>query len=164
MTMKKVRELVTNTTFLIGILFFLTFFTWANHSRVPSGQAEVIQWVTIEEAQEMAKNNPKNVFVDVYTVWCGPCKLMDRTTFIHIEVVQYVNNHYYAVKLNAESDKMVTFNGKQLSERALAKAFQVQGFPTIVLIDEQFKTVSPHLGYLKPDQFKRMLMKFNGEI
>ena len=34
------------------------------------------QELTLEKALEKAKNENKKVFVDCYTSWCGPCKMM----------------------------------------------------------------------------------------
>ena len=41
---------------------------------------EKIQWMSIEEAEELAQTseNPKKIFIDVYTDWCGWCKKMDQ--------------------------------------------------------------------------------------
>ena len=66
-----------------------------------------IKWLTLEEAYKLNQKNPKKIFVDVYTNWCGWCKRMDRDTFQDAKVAEFVNENFYAVKLNAESqDKM----------------------------------------------------------
>lgn len=33
-----------------------------------------IHWMTIEEAQEAVKKEPKKILIDVYTDWCGRVK------------------------------------------------------------------------------------------
>ena len=43
--------------------------------------AQNIDWMSLEQALEMQKKNPKNIIIDVYTNWCGPCKLLDKNTF-----------------------------------------------------------------------------------
>ena len=123
-------------------------------------QDEGIHWVSIEEAQALTKENPRTIFVDVYTDWCGWCKVMDKRNFNDDEVIEYVNEHYYAVKLNAESRDQVTFNGTTLSEAELAHAFGVNSFPTIVLINETFDMVAPAPGYRKARDFQKMLEEF----
>ena len=122
---------------------------------------EKINWVSVEEAQRLGKENPKKVFVDVYTNWCGYCKRMDATTFSDPSVIEYVNENFYAIKLNAESKKMITFNGSVLSEAELAKAFRVTGYPTIVFIDETFQYLQPVPGYRQAGDFIKMLQQFN---
>lgn len=129
----------------------------------PDKNNDGINWLSIEEAQARGKKEPKKVFVDVYTNWCGFCKKMDANTFSNPEIIKYVNDHFYAVKLNAESKKLVTFNGTTLSEAELARAFRVTGYPTIVFIDETFRYIQPVPGYREPAEFHKILLQFNGQ-
>ena len=80
---------------------------------VPASQdvAEEIHWITWDEAVKLNASNPKKVFVDVYTDWCGWCKRMDATTFKDPKVVEYISNNYYAVKLDAEQKDDIVFQG-----------------------------------------------------
>ena len=57
-------------------------------------QAQDITWISLEKVTELQRTNPKNVIIDVYTNWCGPCKLMDKNTFSNPEIVNYINNNY----------------------------------------------------------------------
>ncbi|MEM6685501.1 MAG: DUF255 domain-containing protein, partial [Bacteroidota bacterium] len=88
-------------TFLIAILVV----------SITTVQAQKINWVSIEEAQELMKTAPRKVIMDVYTVWCGPCKMLDKNTFQNPDVANYINKNYYAIKFNAEGDSNVTFQG-----------------------------------------------------
>ena len=69
-----------------------------------SAIAQQINWVTLEEAVALQKKEPKKIMMDVYTNWCGPCKMFDKNTFQNKDVADYVNEHYYAVKFNAEGN------------------------------------------------------------
>jgi len=62
--------------------------------------AQEIKWMSMNEALEAQKENPKKIFMDVYTDWCGPCKLLDKKTFANKDVANYVNKHFYAVKFS----------------------------------------------------------------
>ena len=86
------------------ITFFILFFFKV--------QSQEINWISLEEVVEFQKTEPKNVIIDVYTNWCGPCKLMDKNTFSNPEIVSYINKNYYAVKFNAEGDATVKFMDK----------------------------------------------------
>ncbi|MTI32933.1 thioredoxin family protein, partial [Xanthovirga aplysinae] len=119
-----------------------------------------IQWISIEEAQERTKNEPRKIFVDAYADWCGWCIVMDKKTFKNSNVAEFVNENYYAVKLNAKSNKEVIFNGVTLTEAQLVQAFGVRAYPTIVLINEKFDMVSPAPGYRNPKDFIDLLEKF----
>ena len=67
-----------------------------------SPNKEKINWITVSQLNELYSKNPKPILLDVYTSWCGWCKEMDRTTYKNEKVVKYINEHYYAVRLNAE--------------------------------------------------------------
>ena len=71
-----------------------------------------INWLTLDKAIELQKKNPKNIIMDVYTNWCGPCKLLDRNTFKNKDVSAFINKHFYAVKFNAEGNSNVNYDGK----------------------------------------------------
>ena len=66
--------------------------------------AQQINWVSLEEAVELQKKTPKKIMMDVYTNWCGPCKMLDKNTFQNKDVADYINKNYYAVKFNAEGN------------------------------------------------------------
>ena len=68
-----------------------------------------INWMTIDEALAMQKKSPKPIFMDVYTDWCGPCKMLDKNTFSNKDVANYINKNFYAVKFNAEGNEKVNF-------------------------------------------------------
>lgn len=132
-------------------------------SELPSAVKEEIKWVSLEEAEKLVKKEPKKIFVDVYTNWCGWCKVMDRNTFSDPDIIAYVNKNYYAVKLNAEDNTPFKFMGKTYTGPEITRAFQVTGFPTIVFLDENLK-YQPVPGYQKPKPFLNMLQKFNGGV
>ena len=68
-----------------------------------------IRWISMNEALEAQKEAPKKILMDVYTSWCGPCKLLDKNTFGNKDVIKYVNKNYYPVKFNAEGTESVTY-------------------------------------------------------
>ena len=74
-------------------------------------QDHKINWLSIEEVEVLQQKEPRKVLMDVYTTWCGPCKMMMRNTFTNKDVINYVNKNFYAVKFDAESGEDVTFKG-----------------------------------------------------
>ncbi len=163
--MKKHNQVLFSLTIAIALVIGLSAFTLPQVDNAPDAQQDEteINWLTIEEAQELAKKEPKKVFIDVYTDWCGWCKRMDKVTFSDEEVAAYANEHFYAVKLKADSNNKVTFHGKEVTQAELAKALKVSGYPTIVFFDETFSQFQPVSGFRKADEFKKMLMQVNGE-
>jgi thioredoxin-related protein len=125
--------------------------------------SDKIEWLDYNEAINLAKYKPKKIFVDVYTNWCGWCKRMDATSFKDPDIIRYVNQNYYAVKLNAESNKKLTYNGRELNEASLAQdVFGATGFPTTVYLTSDQKLLQPVPGYLDVDMLSKIL-HFYGE-
>ena len=62
-----------------------------------------VRWIGFEQAVEKAKKNPKPILIDIYTSWCGPCKMMSYTTFGNEQIAKYLNDNYYCVKFDAET-------------------------------------------------------------
>ena len=139
--------------------------------------AQKINWMSFEDAIELQKRAPKKIMVDMYTVWCGPCKMLDRNTFANADVVQYVNDNYYAVKFNAEGNDVVEFNGitfsnpnydpaksqRRNAQHQLASYYKVQAYPTIVFLDEDAQFLSPIRGYKTPQQLELYLKLFKND-
>src|SRR6187455_2873333 len=70
-----------------------------------------VKWMTFEEALQKSKKEKRPVFIDVYTDWCGWCKVMDKNTFNDPQVSKLLNEKFYAVKFNAEQTEDVVFQG-----------------------------------------------------
>lgn len=122
---------------------------------------EKIEWLKFEEAVAATEANPKMLLVDVYTDWCGWCKKMDKETFTDPAVIKYINESFYAVKMNAEDNKRsFDFKGKKYTEAKMAAAMRVQSYPNFVIIDPTLMNITQLPGYRQPAEFLQGL----GEI
>ncbi len=140
-----------------------------------------INWVSLTEAEKLMEKEPRKVLVDVYTEWCGPCKMMNNTTFKDPAVVKYINANYYAVKFNAEGPDEINFKGNIYKNDAydpakartrngthdLTKAIApVNGriaYPTIVYMNEAFQILSPVQGMQRTEQILPILTFFGDD-
>lgn len=132
-----------------------------------------INWISIEEAVAAQEKEPRKIMMDMYTIWCGPCKMLDRNTFQNKDVADYVNKNYYAVKFNAEGGGTVNFKDKEFgnpgfiaskkgrnSQHQFAQYLRVQAYPTIVFLDEKADLIAPVTGYHAPNQLEIFLKLF----
>lgn len=127
-----------------------------------------INWLTLEQAAAKTKAEPRKIFIDVYTDWCGWCKKMEKSTFTDPAVAAYVNKNYYAVRFNAESRDPVTIAGKTYGyneqyrshELALALLQGQLSYPTTVYLDENLKLLAPVPGYLDVPTFRNIITYF----
>jgi thioredoxin-related protein len=143
----------------VSIAFILLFVLPSFISKPINTETKVINWVSITEAYQMNQKEPRKIFVDVYTNWCGWCKKMDKDTFTDPDVVDMVNEKFYAVKLNAENTDPIIMAGDTTTAQMIARSMGVSGYPTIVYIKEDFKTIQPVPGYQNAKKFKDTLEK-----
>ncbi|MFV0506242.1 MAG: thioredoxin family protein [Bacteroidales bacterium] len=108
---------------LIQIIIALCLFLPAQAQK----QSEGIRFFhgTFNEALSKAKADQKLVFIDFYTQWCGPCKMMVDEVFPLLEVGNFYNKHFVSIKIDAESGEGVE----------LAKKYKVKSYPTYGFID-----------------------------
>jgi len=136
--------------------------------------AEKIQWMTIEEAFAKSKVEPRKIIVDIYTDWCGWCKVMDKQTFSNKEVAGYINKNFYAVKFNAEQRQPVQLGaeqfdylargGKGVHELALRLTNNQPSYPTTVFVDEKLQVIQPVPGFMKAKEFHEVITYFGGDF
>lgn len=154
---------------IVLILFVIS--CKANSNKVVTEQSgsesdESIQWMTFEEAVKKAETdkNPKNIFIDFYTYWCGWCKVMDKQTFTDPNVIKLMNKYFYPVKFDAESKNPITFKGHEFvfvpegrnGYHQLAAEF-MQGklsYPTFLFLNPKFEIITPISGFVKPEDFE----------
>lgn len=133
-----------------------------------------VQWISFEEAVEKSKTEPRKIMIDLYTDWCGWCKRMDKDTFEDEDVADYLNDHYYNVKFDAEYKEDIIFNGKTYvyvkngrrgyHELAAELANGRLSFPTTVFLDEKQRLIQPLPGYKDPVVFEQIITYFGEDM
>ncbi|MDR3273178.1 MAG: DUF255 domain-containing protein [Flavobacteriaceae bacterium] len=125
---------------------------------------DLVQWKTIQQADSLQQAGDKRLlYVDVYTDWCGPCKMMDKDTFRNQKVADYLNENFIPVKFNAETKETVAFKGRIHkyidSGRSGINAlsfFLLNGsvrYPSGALVDTYGNTIIVIAGYFEPQTF-----------
>lgn len=146
--------------FLVLILFFSSDLTFSQN----------IKWMSLEKALEAQKVLPKKIIMDVYTTWCGPCRLLDKKTFGNPDVSRYISQNFYAVKFNAEGDEEIFFYDKKFSNpnynpdrkgrnstHDFTKFLGIRGYPTIIFFSEEGDPIIPLTGYFNVRQIEPYL-------
>lgn len=129
-----------------------------------------VKWYTLQEAVKLSEENPRKLFIDIYTDWCGWCKKMDKETFEHKDIAKILNNEYYAVKFDAESKGSIEFGGKTFineSDRsrnphqlAIALLQGKMSYPSVAYMNEDLELLTSVPGYLTPEQIEPILLYF----
>ncbi|MBX9687336.1 MAG: thioredoxin family protein [Candidatus Obscuribacterales bacterium] len=103
-----------------------------------------LAWMDVNSAKAAAKAKNKLILADVYTDWCGWCKVLDKNTFHNPEVEDYISKNFVLMKVNAEDGAAGT---------EIAKNFQIQGFPTVMVFKANGKVLARIEGYREPPDF-----------
>lgn len=151
--------------FSLGLVLVLT------ASNAPAPESKV-NWMTFEEAIALHEENPKKLLIDLYTDWCGWCKVMDRETYSNQIISDYINQNFYPVKFDGEHKEPVEFRGTTFNfvasgrrgyhELAAALTRNKLSYPTTVFMDEELRILQAMAGYLKPEQMEPII-EYMGE-
>jgi len=83
------------------------------------------------EALDRAAAEDKLLFVDLYTDWCLPCQLMDEIVYTDPVMLEYLNNNFINLKLNAEEGE-----GPDLKV-----IYDIKEYPTLLFLDTKGKVL-----------------------
>lgn len=98
---------------------------------------------TFKNILEKAKKENKLVFLDAYTTWCGPCKMLERNVFPQKEVGDFYNAHFINAHFDMEKGEGID----------LAKKYSVFSYPSLLFINGDGVVVYRTAGYVGPAEF-----------
>ena len=156
--------MLRNVIIVISLLFL-----WS--SPLLAQESNQVHWLSFEQLEDSLAIQPKKVFIDFYTDWCTYCRKMDKVVFTKPEVVHLLNGEYYAVRFNAETEAVIDFGGRQLTndqvgtsrnplhQIAQLLALQKGQFtaPTLVVLDEDFKVTARYFEYMDSKRLLKAL-------
>ena len=161
--MKKIILFAFSSLFILSLVAFNS-----SPTEVAASDTE-IKWYTLEEAIQANQKSEKKFFIDIYTDWCGWCKVMDQKTFTNPEVIKYMNENFYAVKFNAEQQEPLTFKGKKyefipggkrgIHGLAYTLLNRSASYPSFVILDANLNRQNIIKGYKAPEPFLTILGK-----
>jgi thioredoxin-related protein len=138
-------------------------------SMLSFSQQKKIRWYSIEEAEKLIKDNPRPIFIDTYTDWCGWCKKLDQDTFSNAIIAEILTTKYYPVKFDAEGKEKVTFQGRTFvndgksgpsHQLAIALLKGQMSYPTVVFMNEKGQLLAPVPGFRTAKDMEGLLSFF----
>ena len=89
----------------------------------------------VSAALKEAKSADKPVLVDVWAIWCVPCREMDETTYKDQKVLEAMAD-FIPVKVDADAKKI------------FIERYRIDAFPTILILDSRGNEITRLLGYV----------------
>lgn len=133
--------MIVKTTIILGIILVLGFILYSfnaeNKTKLPNPNGVHFYNVTWKESLIEAKKQNKLIFLDVYAVWCGPCKKLKKTTFNDAGVGAFFNANFINIAIDGETPE-----GQNLMTK-----YGVRGFPTLLIIDARGNLIAKITGF-----------------
>jgi thioredoxin-related protein len=106
---------------------------------------------SLNDVQRTAALEGKLYFIDFYAAYCLPCKLMDQTTFMDLELGEYVKRNYVPLKLNIEAFDAYEVRNKH----------EVKALPTVMIFSSSGELLESYEGSLTASKLKEILERHN---
>jgi thiol-disulfide isomerase/thioredoxin len=89
-----------------------------------------------------AKAEKKMIFMDCYTTWCGPCKMLSAQIFTQDAVADYFNANFISVKMDMEKGE----------GPALQQKYGVKAYPTLLFINPASEEMHRAMGFISAEK------------
>lgn len=105
---------------------------------------------TFSQVVEKAKKESKKIFIDCYTSWCGPCKMLAKDIFPNEEVGKFMNDQFVNYKIDMEKGEGIS----------LRRKYNINVFPTLLILNSDGSEFSRSVGApASPTKFIAIITK-----
>jgi len=109
--------------------------------------SEQIDWYGYDDGMAKARETGKSIVFYFYADWCTYCVRMQKETFSHDSVIDFLNKKVIAVKVDVDKNKDI------------ARTYRVRGLPATVLLLRNGEQVGPMPGFIPAKSYLSMLNK-----
>lgn len=105
-------------------------------------------WLTnLDQAKAKAKQQDKLIFMEFTgSDWCPPCKALHKNILSTKEFLDYAKKNLILVELDFPRRKSQSDELKK-ANRALAKEYKIEGYPTVIILSSAGKELKRQVGY-----------------
>ena len=109
------------------------------------------QDIPLKELLAKAKKEKKLLFIDAFTTWCGPCKMMEKNTFPKKSVGDYFNSNFVNSRFDMEKGE----------GREIAAKYGVRSYPSYLFLNGEGELIAQNNGYMEESLFLAMAQDVN---
>lgn len=132
-----------------NLLLFLFCFAFTNQIQAAKVTFSSTDFATVKQ-QAIENNRP--YFAYFTATWCMPCRMMDETTWQDPNLAKYIDENYYAVKIDVDN-----FDGYVYKEE-----FKVTAYPTILLFEPNGTFMKRIEGSITGSKLQAYLEQYDG--
>lgn len=110
-----------------------------------AAETKSISWQTYETGMKMIQTEKKKGFLHFYTDWCTFCKIMNTETFSNTKIINYLNDNFISIRINAEKQKEIAYK------------YGANRFPLTWFLSEDSSNLSNQPGFIPPDKLLEIL-------
>jgi len=143
------------TTFVVAFLGIFLFFAFSQVT--PEEIENAPDWLSIEEAMEKAQDDGRLLVIDIFEVGCQFCRAMNREVYPAPSTRAVIDRDFHPVKINGNSDNMITFMGEEMTESQFANSLGLTAFPFTVIMDAEGTVIDRRRGYLGVSEITRFM-------
>jgi len=128
---------------VIGVVVLATALLCGSGQKAIAADPSGIWQADYDAALKQAAAENKYVLVNISGLqWCGWCKALESEVFSQPEFIAYVKDNLICVLLDFNSSGRATNAEFAKQHEMLLEKFQVQGFPTVLILNPQGKGIA----------------------
>jgi thioredoxin-related protein len=135
------HDMIKRAITYILLIVFLVF----SGAAVADAASNSLKWYSFKEYATQRSSNDKNIFIHFWAQWCGYCSKMEKVTFRNPQVVSYLNENFFLIKVDTDREQYAT------------RAFRVRGLPYNLFLTNEGDTIQIREGYIPPGKFMKIL-------